>query len=65
VGTDAPEYAYRTINLDITDLPTVSYYAPNGGYAADGNYFAVQHDSGTLHAPAANNGVYNYGTASS
>ncbi len=44
-----------------------SYLAPNGGYAADGNYFASSGvDSGVLHAlsnaAAAGNGVFIYGS---
>ena len=42
----------------------VSYYAPNGNYSADNNYFASPASSidGKLTAPAAINGVYRYGT---
>ena len=39
-----------------------SYYASRGRYAADNGYFSGQVDSGPLHAPAGNNGVYRYGT---
>ncbi|MCC7335950.1 MAG: DUF4082 domain-containing protein [Pirellulaceae bacterium] len=45
-----------------------SYFAPNGGYAFDGNYFATERISGPLRAPASNtvggNGVYRYGASS-
>ena len=42
----------------------VSYYAPNGNYAADSGYFAGPASSidGSLIAPATINGVYRYGT---
>lgn len=43
-----------------------SYYAPNGGYAVNPQYFVNQYDNGPLHAPAnvegANNGVFVYGS---
>jgi Domain of unknown function (DUF4082)/Bacterial Ig-like domain/Bacterial Ig domain len=38
-----------------------SYYAPNGGYAADGNFFTSRYTNGPLSAPAGANGVYAYG----
>ena len=46
----------------------VSYFAPNGGYAVNGNFFASTGvDNGVLHAlsdPAAGgNGVYFYGAS--
>jgi phosphodiesterase/alkaline phosphatase D-like protein len=40
---------------------TASYLAPNGHYAADGDYFASPVANGPLTAPAASNGVYLYG----
>jgi Domain of unknown function (DUF4082)/Bacterial Ig-like domain/Bacterial Ig domain len=40
----------------------VSYYAPHGHYAADGQYFASTLISGVLTAPAGSNGVYRYGS---
>lgn len=55
---------------DITANTTyvASYHAPNGRYAASGNYFANGRDSAPLHAPsttAANgNGVYKSGASS-
>ena len=43
----------------------VSYYCPNGHYAADHDYFNTDFDSAPLHAPAssdsAGNGVFAYG----
>lgn len=46
----------------------VSYFAPNGHYAADSDAFATAVNSGPLHAPdsetAGGNGVYRYGDAS-
>jgi hypothetical protein len=48
----------------------ISYFAPNGHYAADAGYFAITgHDSTPLHALASGvdglNGVYRYGPAGS
>ncbi len=43
---------------------TASYYAPNGGYAADRNYFAGPRDFGSMHTPA-DAGVFSYGASSS
>jgi methionine-rich copper-binding protein CopC len=40
---------------------TASYFAPNGNYAADGNYFAAAYNQGPLHAAGGSNGVYQYG----
>lgn len=56
--------------VDITANTTyvASYHAPNGRYAASGNYFASSRDSAPLHAPstavANGNGVYKYGASS-
>jgi hypothetical protein len=45
----------------------VTYYAPNGFYSSNGNYFAATVDKGPLHALAdgtdGGNGVYRYGNA--
>ncbi len=42
-----------------------SYFAPNGGYALNANYFTAAYDNGRLHAPesgaSGGNGVYRYG----
>ena len=40
-----------------------SYYAPNGHYAADGNYFSTAVTNGPLTALSGNNGVFKYGTS--
>jgi VCBS repeat-containing protein len=40
----------------------VASYHSNGGYASTGNYFTTARVNGPLTAPAANNGVYTYGT---
>jgi Domain of unknown function (DUF4082) len=42
----------------------VSYWAPDGHYAGDNNFFSSPTDNGPLHAPAGANGVYHYGTSS-
>lgn len=39
----------------------VSYYAPHGHYSGDSNAFGSDIVNGPLTAPAANNGVYQYG----
>ncbi len=39
-----------------------SYYAPNGNYAANANFFASRWTNGPLSAPSASNGVYRYGS---
>ena len=49
-------------------LYVASYFAPQGHYADDGNYFASERDSGPLHAIAdgaggESNGVYAYGSS--
>ncbi len=41
----------------------VSYYAPNGRYSDDENFFATAFTNGPLTAPATTNGVYQYGAA--
>jgi hypothetical protein len=40
-----------------------SYYAPNGSYSANGNFFAAAYTNGPLSAPAGANGVYLYGAS--
>ncbi|WP_052721107.1 DUF4082 domain-containing protein [Actinoplanes rectilineatus] len=40
----------------------LSYFAPNGGYAATPNYFTTARTNGPLRAPAGANGVYRYGS---
>ncbi|MFG1660131.1 DUF4082 domain-containing protein [Micromonospora chersina] len=37
-----------------------SYFAPEGHYAADGNFFVAPYTNGPLTAPAGSNGVYQY-----
>jgi LPXTG-motif cell wall-anchored protein len=41
-----------------------SYFAPHGHYAADQHFFDSKLTSGPLSAPAKNNGVFRYGSAS-
>jgi hypothetical protein len=53
------------IDIQANTTYVVSYFAPNGGYAFDSNYFASTGvDNGVLHAPnnasAGGNGVYLY-----
>jgi PKD repeat protein len=51
------------INANTTYI--VSYFAPNGHYAGDNNYFATTGvNNGVLHAPSGSNGVYRYGSTS-
>ncbi len=40
-----------------------SYYAPNGHFAVNRNYFSGQYNSGQLHVPASG-GVFKYGSSS-
>jgi Domain of unknown function (DUF4082) len=42
---------------------TVSYYAPDGEYSYTHNYFANPVQSGSLTAPASDNGAYAYGAS--
>jgi N,N-dimethylformamidase beta subunit-like, C-terminal/Domain of unknown function (DUF4082)/Bacterial Ig-like domain/Bacterial Ig domain len=39
----------------------VSYFAPNGHYAANNGFFTAAYTSSPLRAPAGSNGVYRYG----
>jgi hypothetical protein len=39
----------------------VSYFAPNGHYAAEGGFFATPWTAGVLTAPSDANGRYQYG----
>lgn len=41
-----------------------SYFAPQGHYAADQNYFNNPRDNAPLHAPSGSNGVFKYGSSS-
>lgn len=50
-----------TISADTSYV--VSYHAPAGHYAVTGNGFASALDAPPLHAEAANNGLYRYGTS--
>jgi hypothetical protein len=53
------------VNLTAGTTYVVSYFAPNGHYAADGNFFASTWTNSPLSAPAGSNGVYRYGATSS
>ncbi len=56
------------IPITANTIYIVSYYAPNGHYAADSGGFTGAVDKAPLHAPAststAGNGVYRYGSSS-
>ena len=57
------------IAISANTLYVASYFAPNGGYAADGGYFATSGvDSAPLHAPVSSsgapNGLFMYGADS-
>src|SRR5439155_10842012 len=54
----------NAVNVAAGTTYVVSYFAPNGHYAADGNFFASTWTSGPLSAPAGSNGVYRYGATS-
>lgn len=53
------------IPVEADSVYVASYHAPNGGYAADNNYFVNSVENGPLTAPsssvAGGNGVYAYG----
>ena len=49
------------ITITVGTTYVASYHAPVGNYAVNSNYFTAQWDAAPLHAPAANNGIYNYG----
>jgi hypothetical protein len=60
------EVAFSTpVNIVAGQTYVASYFAPNGNYAADGNYFASEYVRAPLRAPASSaaggNGVYKYG----
>jgi len=57
------------VAIQANTVYVASYFAPNGHYSGDANYFATQGmDTPPLHAPASGvvggNGVYAYGAAS-
>jgi hypothetical protein len=56
------------VDIDANTTYVASYHAPNGRYAATGNYFSNGRDSAPLHAPSATvangNGVFKYGASS-
>ncbi len=49
------------VNVTANTTYVVSYYAPNGNYPYNGNFFATTYTNGPLSAPAGANGVYTYG----
>jgi hypothetical protein len=64
---DSPEPGWKTAHFT-TPVPVIagvtyvaSYFAPNGHYAADPNFFTAPLTNGPLTAPATNNGVFRYG----
>ena len=69
--TNETAFGWQEVTLD-TPVPVtanttyiVSYYAPNGNYAANSQYFTTGYDNAPLHSPASDpsggNGVYKYG----
>jgi hypothetical protein len=52
------------VNVTAGTTYVASYFAPNGGYAADGGYFnsGFTNADGSLTAPSGSNGVYVYGS---
>jgi hypothetical protein len=54
---------YFSAPISVTAATTyvASYYAPNGNYAYNENYFSDPYTNGQLSAPAGTNGVYSYG----
>jgi hypothetical protein len=67
-GTTGWNSAFFSTPVNVTAGTTyvASYFAPNGGYAADGGFFnnAYTNADGTLTAPAGTNGLYVYGSDS-
>ncbi len=53
------------VSVAANTVYVASYFAPNGHYAADSGFFSSAADNPPLHAPAGNNGVYTYASASS
>jgi hypothetical protein len=52
------------VAVNANTVYVASYFAPNGRYAADTGFFATGTDNPPLHAPSANNGVYQYASTS-
>jgi methionine-rich copper-binding protein CopC len=49
------------VPIDANTVYVASYFAPNGNYAVDADYFTSERDAGRLSAPAGANGVFRYG----
>ncbi len=52
------------VNIAANTTYMISYFAPNGGYAADANYSWTGLNSAPLHVSGASPGVYAYGSTS-
>lgn len=54
------------VSINANTTYVASYFAPQGHYAADQNYFTAQRGNAPLHAPASTvnsgNGVFKYGS---
>ena len=53
-----------SVNIAANTIYVVSYFAPQGGYVSTHDYFKTAVVSGPLTAPASNNGVFCYASAS-
>jgi len=60
------QVGYFTSPVAVTAGTTyvVSYFAPNGGYSGDNQFFTSTWTNGPLSAPAGSNGVYRYASSS-
>lgn len=54
----------QPVSIAANTTYVISYYAPRGHYSVNEDYFKNAFTSGPLTAPAGNNGVYTYGSAS-
>jgi hypothetical protein len=64
-STGWQEVAFATpVPVMLGTTYVASYFAPNGGYALDENYFQAPYDRAPLHAASGGNGVFRYGTTS-
>jgi hypothetical protein len=51
------------VSITANTLYVASYYAPNGGYSRNLNFFTTDYVNQPLTAPAGSNGVYKYAAA--
>ena len=61
IGWQSADFA-SAVSVTAGTTYVVSYFAPNGHYSADANFFASTYTSGVLSASAGTDGVYRYGS---